>query len=151
MLVKSIIVTDKSTARSTRTAIAKKFEEVLLQEAGRTKFSTFISDILGNSFAMTAKKELHTIYPVRQIIIEKTEIADTVELPDEPVARERNRGPRENRTNYGVQQRSKAEEKPKKEKSSSSQDLKPSSGGEEKPEKKEEKVEKEKEAKKEEK
>ena len=40
-VVKSILVTDRSAARSIRTAIAKKYEEVLLHEAGKAKFSTF--------------------------------------------------------------------------------------------------------------
>ena len=98
--VKSIIVMDRSANKSTKTEISKKFAEIVLREARETKFSDFISNVLNNRVSITAKRELHKIYPVKHIIIEKTEIAESVELPDEPVGRIRSRrgpGDREHR------------------------------------------------------
>jgi len=91
--VKSSIVMDRSANRSTKTEISKKFAEILLKEARDAKFSDFISNVLNNRVSITAKRELHKIYPVKHIIIEKTEIAENVELPDEPVGRIRSRRP----------------------------------------------------------
>jgi len=91
--VKSTIVMDRSANRSTRTEIGKKFIKILLREARDMKFSDFISNVLNNRVSITAKRELHKIYPVKQVVIEKTEIAESVELPDEPVGRSRSRRP----------------------------------------------------------
>jgi len=89
--VKSSIIVDRKATRSNKTAIGKKFEEFVAEEARNTKFIDLMSNLINNRIAITAKKELHKIYPVKQVVIEKTEIAENVELPDEPVARIRQR------------------------------------------------------------
>ena len=90
-VVKIIIVMDRSSTRSARTQIRATAIKILRREARSTKFSDFISGVLGNRLSILMKKELHTIYPVKHIVIEKTEIDDSVQLPDEPVARNRSR------------------------------------------------------------
>ncbi|MFH1450634.1 MAG: hypothetical protein ABIF92_01490 [archaeon] len=90
-IVKSSIVMDRGASRSTKTEVLKKYEEFLTNEASGEKFTNLISDLLGNNVALKAKKELHKIYPVKHITIEKTEISEKLELPDEPVAKMRQR------------------------------------------------------------
>jgi small subunit ribosomal protein S3Ae len=90
-IVKSTVVIDRSATRSTKTAINKRYREILAMEAKNSKFSELISSILGNRLSIKAKKDLHKIYPVKHIVIEKTEIDDSVQLPDEPIARNRSR------------------------------------------------------------
>lgn len=81
--VKTNITTDMGAPRSTRTQVQKKYIQMLTDEAQAEKFSNLISDLIGNRFALKAKKELHKIYPIRQVLIEKVEIPEELVMNDE--------------------------------------------------------------------
>jgi hypothetical protein len=99
--VKSIMLVDRSTNKSTRTELLQKFKEILKREAHKKNFNEFISELISKRFASIAKHDLHKIYPVKHIVVEKTEISEKVDLPDEPMGRiqQRERNYPENRGN----------------------------------------------------
>ena len=157
-IVKSNIVISRSASKSARTAVDKKYREALIDESKGSRFSDFISDLLGNRISSKLKKELHNIYPVKHITIEKVEISENIELPDEPVARVRQRRDRNDQNRWEKTKKyekteekeektgEKVEEKEEKEeKTPEKKEKKPEKEKKvkEKPEKKEEKVEKE--------
>jgi len=89
--IKSSIIVNRKAPRTTKTMLMKKFRELIIAEASSTRFTDLISGLMGNRIAITMKKELHKIYPVKQVVIEKTEISESVKLPDEPMSRIRDR------------------------------------------------------------
>lgn len=72
--VKSIIITQAQINKSRLSSIGKVYKEFVTSEAKEEHLMEFINSILSGKLVSKAKKAIHSVYPVRQVVIQKTEI-----------------------------------------------------------------------------
>ncbi|MFP4116037.1 MAG: hypothetical protein ACLFTQ_02430 [Candidatus Aenigmatarchaeota archaeon] len=76
MRVKTICATIKSVGASTQTAIRKKIDEILEEQASQMSCEDFFKDILMDRLQKKVKKKVDKIYPLREIEFRKTEVVE---------------------------------------------------------------------------
>ncbi len=78
VVVKSFMVTGTKINLSRRNALRKKLIELVAELAKSETFPDFINSVLYGKLTTHTKKGLHTIYPLRHVVIQKTEIPQAV-------------------------------------------------------------------------
>lgn len=72
--VKAVLITLKNINKARQSALGKKFREFVSEESKSANFNEFLKSIFTGKLSIKAKKAVHSVYPVRQVVVQKTEI-----------------------------------------------------------------------------